>query len=180
MFDWSHVCACACACIRRVCVCADCWVRTCLAKGHDGWGSRELSGGAGGSRKGPPHGITVSLLWAKASSHKHTDTQNVPTAFQLCSDQCRASCPESRGHSWTRDVWEARGVTWTTPSCWALPPYLTAFPPVSSPHQHLQWSLPSGEQLYEPLQLPSAVAELPEWPHTCHNTTGGLAAMRVH
>lgn len=69
-----------------------------------------------GSRKGLPHWITVSLLLALASPQKHTrethrrTRDSVPITFQICLDQCRASCPKPRGHSWTGDVWEARGV----------------------------------------------------------------------
>lgn len=69
-----------------------------------------------GSRKGLPHWITVGLLLALASPHKHTHethrrtSDSLPITFQICLDQCRASCPKPRGHSWTWAVWEARGV----------------------------------------------------------------------
>lgn len=75
--------------------------------------------------------------------HTVTHTQNVPTAFQLCSDQCRASCPEPWGHSWTWDVWEARGVKPDNTQLLSPPNHLTGFSSLPPPtHQHLQWSLP--------------------------------------
>lgn len=98
--------------------------------------------------------------------HTVTHTQNVPTAFQLCSDQCRASCPEPWGHSWMWDVWEARGVKPDNTQLLSPPNHLTgfsSFPPFLPPPTNIfSGLLPSGEQLYEPLQLPSAVAELLE------------------
>lgn len=78
-------------------------------KGASGWGRRGVewwlwkAGGWcwwEGSQKGLPLWITVGLLLGRASPHKHTRNthahtrDSIPTAFQLCLDQCRASCPK--------------------------------------------------------------------------------------
>ncbi|KAG8003740.1 hypothetical protein GBF38_018988 [Nibea albiflora] len=80
----------------------------------------------------------------------------------MCSDQCRASCPEPPGPQ--LDVGRLGG-TWCDPDNTQLlgpptPPH-RLYPP-HPPTNIFSGLFPSGEQLYEPLQLPSAVAELPE------------------
>lgn len=94
-----------------------------------------------GSWRGLPHSITVGLLLAMASPHKHTHTHkthrrssgSIPITFQICLDQCRASCPKPLGHSWTWDVWEARGAKPDKPQLPSPPEHHHAAPS-SSPH----------------------------------------------